>query len=91
MIQTTDLYEASYYLLEGCSIDCIQCLVVNGKALSQFSFGGRNLPRLQLNWFQGTAEVNLLKFRRAYSQINLFSYEAKKKWKQERKGEGGEG
>ncbi len=90
MVQTTDLYEASYYLLNGCFIDTIQCLPVNGKNLSQFSFEGPDLTKLQLSWFQGNAEVNLLEFRRAYSQINSFSYDAKKKWKQQRRETGGE-
>ena len=88
MVTTTDLYEASYYLLNGCNINCIACLPVNGKDLSQFTFIGEQLPELQLKYFQGEAEVNLIKFRRTYAQVNAFSYDARKKWRQQQKAGG---
>ena len=80
-ITTADFYEASYYLVNNCSIESIQCLPVNGRTACQFSFTGEHLGGLQINYFQGNAEVNLLQFRRAYGQINSYAYEAKKKWK----------
>ncbi|MCD6122957.1 MAG: hypothetical protein J7K04_14060 [Spirochaetales bacterium] len=86
-ITTSDFYEAAYYLLNHYSINTIQCLLVNGKVTCQFIFEGENPGPVQLSYFQGKAEVNLLQFRRAYGQVNSYAYEAKKKWKQQQRQE----
>lgn len=92
-ITTSDFYEATYYLLNNCTVQSIQCLPVNGKVGCALTFEGEKLPSLQIDYFQGRAEVNLLQFRRAYGQVNSYAYEAKKKWRQEQRrkeDEGGE-
>ena len=78
-VTTADFYEASYYILNECSVQTIQCTKVNGKVSCHFTFEGANLGPLQVAYFRGNAEVNLLQFRRAYGQINSYAYEAKKK------------
>ncbi len=82
-VTTADLYEASYYIINECSIQTIQCTKVNGKVSCHFTFEGANLGPLQVAYFRGEVEVNLLQFRRAYSQINSYAYEAKKKQRKE--------
>ena len=82
-VTTADFYEASYYILNECSIETIQCTKVNGKVSCHFTFEGENLGPLQVAYFRGNAEVNLLQFRRAYGQINSYAYEAKKKQRKE--------
>ena len=90
-ITTSDFYEASYYLLNQCSVQTIQCIPINGRTACKFTFEGDNLGPLQITYFQGRAEVNLLQFRRAYGQVNSYAYEAKKRWKQEQRQEAGNG
>ena len=82
-VTTADFYEASYYILNECSIQTIQCTKVNGRVSCHFTFEGENLGPLQVAYFRGNAEVNLLQFRRAYGQINSYAYEAKKKQRKE--------
>ena len=82
-VTTADFYEASYYILNECSIETIQCTKVNGRVSCHFTFLGGNLGPLQVAYFRGNAEVNLLQFRRAYGQINSYAYEAKKKQRKE--------
>jgi hypothetical protein len=89
-VATTDLYEAAFYLLSGCTLEAIQCLPVSGKREVQFSFSGRHLAALQLTYLQSRAEVNLFAFRRAYGQINAYLHEAKKAARREEQQAGGE-
>ena len=80
---TTDLYESTYYLLAGCELESIEGLRINGKITCRFSFRSPRIPQLQMEYFHGGAEVNLLQFRRAYGQINALVRSAKKKAKAE--------
>ena len=83
-ITTHDLYEACYYLLNNCSILAVEGQEVNGKIACLISFEGEAIEKLQLEYYQSTAVVNLFEFRRAYSQISSFIYNAKKKLKDEK-------
>ena len=69
-ISTTDLYEGTYYLLSGCELVAIEALRVNGSITCRLSFDGECLQRLQLEYFNGKAQVALFEFRRAFGQIN---------------------
>ena len=80
-VTTTDLYESTYYLLTGCELEGIEGMRVNGKITCRLSFRSPKIPQLQMDYFQGGAEVNLLQFRRAYGQINALVRSAKKKAK----------
>jgi len=92
-ISTTDLYEGTYYLLSGCELVAIEALRVNGAITCRLSFEGECLQRLQLEYFNGKAQVALFEFRRAFGQINALVHSAKKRargqLRQERSAEGG--
>jgi hypothetical protein len=82
-VSTADLYEACYYLLNSCMLEAIEGLPVNGEISCSLSFTGEKIPDLQAQYFQKTASVNLFHFRRAYSQVNSYLLQAKKKLKQD--------
>ncbi len=92
-ITTTDLYEATFYLLGGCELLGIEASRVNGGISCSLSFGGARLSELQAEYFGGRAKVSLFPFRRAFGQINALVYSAKKKAKSQLRqaaAEGGE-
>ena len=93
-VSTCDLYEGTYYLLNGCELEAIEGLKVNGAITCRLTFSGDELNRLQLSYLQGQAGANLFEFRRAYSQLSSLVLKAKKKFrnqlKQEVQQKGGE-
>ena len=93
-VSTCDLYEGTYYLLNGCELEAIEGLKVNGAITCRLTFSGDELNRLQLSYLQGQADANLFEFRRAYSQLSSLVLKAKKKFrnqlKQEVQKKGGE-
>jgi len=93
-VSTCDLYEGTYYLLNGCELEAIEGLRVNSKLTCRMNFTGENLTRLQLSYLQGQAGANLFEFRRTYSQLSSLVLKAKKKFrnqlKQEVQKKGGE-
>ena len=93
-VSTCDLYEGTYYLLNGCELEAIEGLKVNGAITCRLTFSGDELNRLQLSYLQGQAGANLFEFRRAYSQLSSLVQKAKKKFrnqlKQESQKKGGE-
>ena len=93
-VSTCDLYEGPYYLLNGCELEAIEGLKVNGAITCRLTFSGDELNRLQLSYLQGQAGANLFEFRRAYSQLSSLVLKAKKKFrnqlKQEVQKKGGE-
>lgn len=89
-IKTADLYEASFYHLNSCKIQSIECMQINGKLTCEIAFVGDNLTFLQGTYFQGKAVVNLFGFRRAYQQINSFVNQAKREYKKQQKNGGEE-
>jgi hypothetical protein len=82
-VETTDLYEASFYLCNGCTIETIQGMPVNNDVACKFIIAGSKITDLQLLYFQGKASINLFMFRRAYSQVNSYIKQAKKRLKKE--------
>ena len=80
-ISTTDLYEATFYLLGGCELLGIEATRVNGGVSCRLSFSGAQLSELQAEYFAGRAKVPLFPFRRMYGQVNALVYSAKKKAK----------
>ena len=78
-ITTTDLYESAFYLLGGCELVAIEGLRVNGGITCRLTFQGKDVGRLQLEYFNGGATVPLFPFRRAFGQVNALVYSAKKK------------
>jgi hypothetical protein len=80
-VTTSDLYEASWYLAEGCRISSLSSVEQAGKKTCIYTFSGDDLARLQLEYLEGRACVNLLAFRRAYSQALTYANHAKKNHK----------
>lgn len=84
-ISTCDLYEATYFVMNGCKIETIEGLQVNGKVACKLTFRGENLPTLQIQYLNGEATVNLLQFRRAYGQLNAWVSTSRRKFKNQLK------
>lgn len=82
---TTDLYEGTYYLLNGCQLVCIEGVPVNGSITCKLTFQGEPLNRLQMEYFSGAARVPLFEFRRTFGQVNALVRSAKKKAKGQRR------
>jgi hypothetical protein len=80
-VSTTDLYEATFYLLGGCELLGIEATRVNGGIACRLSFRGPRLQELQAEYFTGLAKVALFPFRRMFGQVNALVYSAKKKAK----------
>lgn len=89
-VTTCDLYEGSYYLLNGCELEAIEGLKVNGSVTCRLTLSGVSLNTLQLTYLQGQAEANLFRFRRTYGQLSALVQKAKKKFKNQLKQQGGE-
>ena len=89
-VTTCDLYEGSYYLLNGCELEAIEGLKVNGSVTCRLTLSGVNLNTLQLTYLQGQAEANLFGFRRTYGQLSALVQKAKKKFQNQLKQQGGE-
>jgi len=77
---TTDLYEATYYYLNGAELIEIAGTKVNGKITCELTFSKPDITSLQLTYLQGKATVNILNFRRAYGQIAAWVVKAKKEF-----------
>jgi hypothetical protein len=90
-ISTTDLYEATFYLLGGCELLGIEATRLNGAITCRLSFRGARLEELQAEYFAGRARVSLLPFRRAFGQVNALVYSAKKKAKSQLRQQAAEG
>ena len=73
------------HLLNGCELEEIESLKVNGKLTCRMNFTGENLTQLQLAYFQGKAQANLFEFRRAYSQLSSLVQKGKKKFRNQLK------
>jgi hypothetical protein len=82
-VQTTDLYESCLFLLNGCTLEAIEGIPVNGDITCKLTFSGARITELQADYFRGTAQVNLFHFRRTYNQISSHVLQAKKKLKAE--------
>lgn len=80
-INTTDLYEAAFYLTLGAEITAIEAFSVNRKATCRLYLSGNDIAEAQAKYFQGKASVNLFEFRRAYQQVASYITDAKKELK----------
>lgn len=80
-VATRDLYEGVYYGMNQCVLETIEGKMENGRLLCEMIFTGDNLAELQTRFFQGTAEVNLIEFRRYYAHLNSFLVKEKRKLK----------
>jgi hypothetical protein len=76
--QVTDLYQASFLLVNGCTIEGIECIPMGGNVGCRIAFSGEGLDELTQAWFDKQAAANLWAFRSAYNQINSWMSQAKK-------------
>jgi hypothetical protein len=78
-VSTSDLYEGAYYLSRGCELVSINGRKLNGKVACDLTFAKPGITELQINYFKGGAEVNLLSFRRFFGQIHALVHREKKR------------
>jgi hypothetical protein len=69
-LQTTDMYEAGYYVCLGYPVLKVEVMKEEKKVIGKFTFSGEGLTQAQIDYFNGQAVVNLLKFRRSYIHLN---------------------
>jgi len=81
----TDLYEAAYLLLSGCSIEEVHCVPVSESLSCRMTFSGLALSKAQDDYYAKKACVNLHAFRSAYGQVNTYVHQAKKSFDRERR------
>ncbi len=81
MVSTNDLYEATYYLMNGCELVSLDGMRVNGKVTCRMNLEGGELARLQLLYLQGEAHVNLIDFRRAFGHVYNIAHKEKTRCK----------
>jgi hypothetical protein len=87
----TDLYQASYFLMNGCELIGVECIPTGGVLCCRIGFRGEGLGKLSAQWFEKRAVANLWVFRNAYNQINSYVHQAKRNYKDapRRRAEGG--
>ena len=77
-VDITDLYLASYLLLNGCRLIEVQCIPTGGTVSCRLLFSGTKLIELEDDFFGQRAMVNLIAFRSANNQVNGYIHQAKK-------------
>jgi len=85
-LTTCDLYEAGYYLLSGCTLEGVETTEMAGKLNCRMILQGEKTAELQIQYFHGKADVNLLAFRRTYAYLNKVLLETKKAYKKQEGG-----
>lgn len=82
-IATSDLYEAAYYLVNGCELVEITAAPAGRELRCRMSFAGESIDHLQVAYLHGHAAANLFQFRRAYNELAGALTRAKKQAKAE--------
>ena len=81
-IATADLYEAAYYLVNGCELVEITAAPAGREIRCRMSFIGESIEHLQVSYLHGHAAANLFAFRRAYRELHGALLRAKREAKQ---------
>jgi len=84
-VDVTDLYEAAYLLLSGCTLEEVSCVPVSEALSCCMTFSGHALSQAQDEFYAKKACVNLHAFRSAYGQVNTYVHQAKKSFDRERR------
>jgi hypothetical protein len=84
-VTVTDLYEAAYLILSGCSLEEVTCIPVSESLSCRMVFSGAGLEAAQETFWAKKAVVNLHAFRSAYGQVNSYVHQAKKSFDRERR------
>jgi hypothetical protein len=87
-VEVTDLYLASYYVLNGCTVAKVICIQAGKDYRCSLVMKGdcEVIHEVQAEFFQNRAMVNLMAFRDAYNQVNGFVRQAKKSYEKESRG-----
>ena len=80
-ITTSDAWEASWMLLNGCELVEITGTQARGRIICHIILRGENITRLQLAYLNGDAKAPILQMRSMVGQVNAWMYAAKKKFK----------
>lgn len=67
-VRTRDLYEAAYYLAQGCRIREMESSGGTGRHEHEFVFDEKEAGPLAPGYLSGDAMVNLWDFRRGYNE-----------------------
>lgn len=67
-VRTKDLYEAAYYLAQGCRIRDLEFTGRPGRHEHEFVFDEKEAGPLAPAYLSGDAVVNLFDFRRGYNE-----------------------
>jgi hypothetical protein len=78
LINTTDLYEAAFYLIEGFKLEKVEIVNQNRKEMGKFSLSGEGIQKAQVVYFNGEAKVSIMDFRRTYNQLTTLVGQAKR-------------
>jgi hypothetical protein len=81
----TDLYEAAYLIISGCTLEEVSCIPVSESLSCRMTFSGNSLGKAQDEFVAKKAVVNLHAFRSAYGQVNSYVHQAKKSFDRERR------
>jgi hypothetical protein len=84
-VTVTDLYEAAYLILSGCSLEEVTCIPMSESLSYRIMFSGPGLEAAQETFWAKKAVVNLHAFRSAYGQVNSYVHQAKKSFDRERR------
>jgi hypothetical protein len=80
-VATTDLYEAAYYLLNGCKIEEIVGKEANDRVVCSIILTGDKIVQHQLTYLNGDAEANIISLRRMVGQMTAWVNQSRKKFK----------
>lgn len=84
-VTVTDLYEAAYLILSGCTLEGVSCIPVSESLSCRLTFSGAGHEKAQDAFYTQEAVVNLHAFRLAYGQVNSVVHQAKKAFDRERR------
>jgi hypothetical protein len=78
IVSTCDLYEASYYLINQCTLEGVETLQLGKKPTCKLFFKGENIYELRDIFLSGDSIASLTNFKEAYSKLLQVTYFAKK-------------
>ena len=85
-VSVTDLYQASFLLMNGCELTGVECIPMTGSLACRMTFAGPGVALLIDAWFDKSASANLWAFRSAYNQVNSYVHQAKKSYDRSHRG-----
>jgi len=78
-IKTKDLYEGAMYLCYNFELKTIKVLKENGKVTCELIFTGEEIDKKQFDYFNSTALVNVVDFRKSFGRLKSLVYAERQK------------